>query len=127
MNTELADAIRQIVQDRGISEDLVRRTIEDFLLAAYKRKFGMVENAIVQFSEDGTGVALFAQKMIVDDVDDPVTEISLEEALEYSEEAEIGDELLIEIEPKDFDRVAVQSAKQKARQTLKDIQNWVIL
>jgi len=122
MNTELADAIRQIVQDRGISEDLVRRTIEDFLLAAYKRKFGIVENAIVQFSEDGTGVALFAQKMIVEEVDDPVTEISLEEALEYSEEAEIGDELLIEIEPKDFDRVAVQSAKQKARQTLKDIQ-----
>lgn len=122
MTSELAEAIRQIVQDRGISEDLVRKTIEEFLLAAYKRKFGSVENAIVQFSEDGEGVALYAQKMIVEELDDPVTEIELEEALEYSDEAEIGDELLIEIEPKDFDRVAVQSAKQKARQTLRDIQ-----
>ena len=122
MKSELADAISQIVQDRGISEDLVRSTIEEFLLAAYKRKFGSVENAIVQFSEDGTGVALYAQKMIVDEMEDPVTEIELNEALEYSTEAEIGDELLIEIEPKDFDRMAIQSAKQKARQSLRDIQ-----
>lgn len=122
MKNELADAIRQIVQDRGISEDLVRRTIEEFLLAAYKSKFGSVENAIVQFTEDGSGVALYAQKMIVDEIEDFVTEIELSEALEYSGEAEIGDELLIEIEPKDFDRAAIQSAKQKARQSLRDIQ-----
>ncbi|MEW5818487.1 MAG: transcription termination/antitermination protein NusA, partial [Spirochaetota bacterium] len=122
MASGLADAVRQLVQDRGISEDLVRKTIEEFLLAAYKRKFGMAENAVVKFSDDGNDVAIYAKKSIVDEVMDPVTEISLEDALTYNEECELGDELLIEINPQEFDRVSVQSAKQKAKQTLKEIQ-----
>lgn len=122
MASGLAEAVRQIVQDRGISEDLVRKTIEDFLYAAYKKKFGTVENAVVRFNDDGSEVSLFASKNIVEAVEDPVTEMALEEALEYNEECEIGDELLIEINPQEFDRVAIQSAKQKAKQTLKEIQ-----
>ena len=122
MTSGLADAIRGLVQDRGIPEELVRKTIEDFLIAAYKKKFGTTENAVVRFSEDGSEVAIFAQKEIVEDVEDPVTEISLEEALEYNDECEVGDELLIEVNPKTFDRIAVQSAKQKAKQTLREIQ-----
>lgn len=122
MASGLADAIRSIVQDRGISEDLVMKTIEDFLLAAYKKKFGHSENAVVRFDEEGDEVALFARKEIVEDVYDDVTEIALEEALELNEACELGDELLIEINPQEFDRVAVQSAKQKAKQTLRDIQ-----
>ena len=122
MASGLADAIRQIVQDKGITEELVVKTIEDFLLAAYKRKFGTVENALVRFNDDETEVSLFARKKIVEDIDDPVTEIDLATALTYNEECEIGDELLIEIDPKEFDRVAIQSAKQKARQTLREIQ-----
>jgi N utilization substance protein A len=122
MASELNDAIRLLVQERGISEDLIRRTIEEFLLAAYKKKFGTSDNAVVQFSEEDGEVTLFAQKEIVDEVYDPVSEIELAEAKEYDEEAEIGDELLIEINPQEFDRVAVQSAKQKARQTLREIQ-----
>ncbi|MFP4362439.1 MAG: transcription termination factor NusA [Spirochaetia bacterium] len=122
MSAELYEAIRQLVQDRGISEELVKRTIEDFLLAAYKKKFGTMDNAVVQFSEDGQDVTIYARKEIVEDIYDPVTEIELEDALEYNNECEIGDELLIEINPKEFDRVAVQSAKQKAKQTLREIQ-----
>jgi len=122
MASGLADAIRSIVQDRGISEDLVKKTIEDFLLAAYKKKYGQCDNAVVRFDEEGDEVALFARKQIVEDVYDDVTEIALEEALELNEECELGDELLIEINPQEFDRVAVQSAKQKAKQTLRDIQ-----
>ncbi|MCK4542255.1 MAG: transcription termination/antitermination protein NusA [Spirochaetales bacterium] len=122
MSSELADAIKALVQDRGISEELVVKTIEDFLYAAYKRKFGTADNAVVRFSEDGNDVALFARKSIVEDIYDPVAEISLEEALELNDECEIGDELLIEINIKEFDRVAVQTAKQKAKQTLREIQ-----
>lgn len=122
MASELTDAIKQLVQDKGISEELVRRTIEELLLAAYKKKYGTEENALVQFDEDGQGVALLAQKIIVEEVMDPALELSLEEAKEYDDDAEIGDELLLEIDPRDFDRGAVQSAKQKARQTLRDIQ-----
>ncbi|HVO39018.1 MAG TPA: transcription termination factor NusA [Spirochaetia bacterium] len=124
MTSELSQAIKQLVQERGIPEDLVMSTIENFLLAAYKKKYGVVDNAVVRFSDDGQEVTLFAKKKIVldDDLDDPVYEMPLSEALELNEECEVGDELLIEINPKEFDRVSVQSAKQKARQSLREIQ-----
>jgi transcription termination/antitermination protein NusA len=124
MQSDLSQAIKQLVQERGIPEDLVMSTIENFLLAAYKKKYGVVDNAVVRFSDDGAEVTLFAKKKIVldDDLDDPVYEIPLSEALELNEECEVGDELLIEINPKEFDRVSVQSAKQKARQSLREIQ-----
>src|SRR6056297_278335 len=122
MTSGLADAIRGLVQDRGIPEELVRKTIEDFLIAAYKKKFGTTENAVVRFNDDGSEVALFSQKEIVEDVEDPVTEIALNEALDYNDECEVGDELLIEVNPLTFKPIAVQSANQKAKQTLREIQ-----
>ena len=128
MSNEMALAIQAIIQDRGISEELVMHTIEDALLAAYKRKYGTIDNAIVRFAEDATSVSIFAQKKIVPDqeVEDPALEISLSDAQAYSTdtngEAEVGDELQIEINPRDFDRVSIQSAKQKTRQSLREIQ-----
>ena len=122
MSSEMALAIRQLVQDRGISEDLIVKTVEDLLLAAYKRRFGTSENAVIRFNDDATDVTIYAQKRIVAVVDDPVTEIALGDALSFNDQAEIADELLIEINPRDFDRVSIQSAKQRARQTLREIQ-----
>ena len=128
MSSEMALAIRQIIQERGISEELVMHTIEDALLAAYKRKYGTIDNAIVRFAEDATSVSIFAQKKIVPDqeIEDPALEISLSDAQAYNtdtdDEAEVGDELLIRINPRDFDRVSIQSAKQKTRQSLREIQ-----
>ncbi len=122
MASDMSEAIRQLVQDRGISEELVLKTIENTLVAAYKRKYGNAENAIVRFSDDNTEVAIYAKKKIVDGVYDPVSEIDLEEARELDPEAEIGDELLIEVDPKEFDRISVQSAKQTAHQSIREIQ-----
>jgi N utilization substance protein A len=120
----MSQAIRQINQDRGIPEELILRTIEDTLIAAYKHRFGNADNAVVRFDEENLEVSIFAQKKIVeqDGVYDPVTEIDLEEARELNPDAEVGDEILVEIDPKQFDRIAVQSAKQKAHQTIRDIQ-----
>jgi N utilization substance protein A len=118
----MSEAIRQLIEDRGISEELVLRTIENTLLAAYKRKFGNADNAVVRFSDDNREVSIYARKKIVDGVYDPVSEIDLEEARELRAEAEVGDELLIEVDPKDFDRVSVQSAKQTAHQSIREIQ-----
>ena len=124
MNADFMESIRAIQLERGISENLVLATIEEFLLAAYKKTFGTSDNAVVRFSESGGEVSIYAKKIIVEDDDlyDPVSEIELVEALELNEDCELGDELLIEIDPKDFDRGAVQSAKQKARQNLREIQ-----
>ncbi|MDR2178492.1 MAG: transcription termination factor NusA [Treponema sp.] len=122
MATDMSDAIRQISQDRGISEELILKTIEDTLMAAYKRRFGSADNAIVRFSDDNREVSIYAQKQIVDGVYDPVSEIDVAEARELNPDAEVGDELLIEVDPREFDRGAVQSAKQTARQSIREIQ-----
>jgi N utilization substance protein A len=118
----MSEAIRQLIQDKGISEELILKTIENTLLAAYKRRFGNADNAIVRFDEENRVVSIYAQKKIVDGVYDPVAEIDLEEARELNPDAELGDELLIEVDPKDFDRIAVQSAKQTAHQSIREIQ-----
>ena len=122
MSSDISMAIKQLIQERGISEDLVLKTIEESLFAAYKRKFGTSENAVVRFSDDFSEVSIFAQKQIVEDVINPVIEIDLEDALTFNAECEIGDELLIEINPKEFDRISVQSARQKTKQKFREIQ-----
>ncbi len=122
MSAEMAEAIRQLVQEKGIDEDLVFRMIEDTLKAAYKRKYGTNDNAVVSFNEDHTDVSIYSRKTIVDGVYNPVIEIELEEAVELDPECEIGDELLIEVDPREFDRISVQSAKQTAHQSIRDIQ-----
>ena len=123
MATDISEALRQLSQDRGISEELILRTIENTLIAAYKRRYGNAENAIVRFN-DNQEVSIYAQKKIVehDGVYDPVAEIDLDEARELNPEAEAGDEILIEVDPREFDRIAVQSAKQTAHQTIMEIQ-----
>jgi N utilization substance protein A len=117
----MAEAIRQLIYEKGISEDLVLKTIEDALLAAYKKRFGTAENAVVRFTSDYDGVEILAKRTIVDEVDDPVLEVSLEEAGELVDGAELGDILEIPIDPKEFDLQEVMLAKQTTRQSLREI------
>ena len=121
MASEMADAIRQLIDEKGISEDLIVKTVEDALLAAYKKKYGTNENAVVRFQDNYEGVDVYAKKTIVEEVDDPVLEISLEEANEMAEGAEIGDILEIPVDPHEFDLQSVMLAKQTTRQSLREI------
>ena len=75
--SEMAEAIRELIQAKGYSEESVRQTIENALKAAYKRTYGTSENAIVKFEDDMSDVAIFSRKTVVDGVYDPVTEIVL--------------------------------------------------
>jgi len=120
MATDIVNAIKTVVSEKGISEDLVRHTIEELLFAAYKKKYGTADNVEIKFSDEG--VAMYARKKIVEELYNPVDEIELDQARQYNSDADIGDELLIKIDLHDFDRSAIQSAKQKAQQSLRDIQ-----
>jgi N utilization substance protein A len=124
VNSELSDSIRAITQDKGISSELVQKVVEEFLMAAYKKTYGTSDNAVVKFGEDLGEVTISAKKVVVDDDDlyDPVGELELKDARELNEEASVGDEILIEIDPKEFDRSSVHTAKQRAKQYLRDIQ-----
>lgn len=121
MESELSKAIKYFEEVKNLPHDLVLKTIEEMILAAYKKKFGSTEGAEVVFNDDESAVFIQVKKKIVDDVIDDATEIELEDALEYDSNCEIGDELLITINPNTFDRLEVQSAKQRISQRVKDI------
>ncbi|MCQ2590551.1 MAG: transcription termination factor NusA [Treponema sp.] len=119
--SEMADAIRQLIEEKGYSEDSVRQTIERALKAAYKRTYGTDENAIVKFNDDMSDVSIFSRKVVIDGVYDPVKEIELEEARNLAgDEIEEGDEIDILEDPKTFDRSAVATGKQTAHQGLNE-------
>jgi transcription termination/antitermination protein NusA len=118
--SEMAEAIRQLIQEKGYSEESVRQTIESALKAAYKRTYGTDENAIVKFNEDMSDVALYSRKVVIDGVYDPVKEIELDEAKTLSDDIEEGDEIDILEDPKSFERSAVATGKQNAHQGLNE-------
>jgi len=118
--SEMAEAIRQLISEKGYSEDSVKSTIEKALKAAYKRTYGTDENAIVKFAEDMSDVSIYSRKTVVDGVYDPVKEIELEDARKLSDEVEEGDEIDILEDPKTFDRSAVSTGKQTAHQGLNE-------
>lgn len=118
--SEMAEAIRALVDEKGYSEEAVKQTIENALKAAYKRTYGNSDNAIVKFAEDLSDVSIYSRKTVVDGVYDPVTEIELEDAKQLSDDVELGDEIDILEDPKSFDRSAVSTGKQTAHQGLND-------
>ena len=122
MSSQMAEAIRQLIQEKGLPEKAVLTMIEDTLKAAYKREFGTNENAIVEFAEDKSEVYLYSKKIVVDGVYDPAIEIELEDALKLNADAEIGDESVLPVDPKSFGRSIIQTGKQTAHQSLSEIQ-----
>lgn len=120
MASEMGEAIRQLMQEKGISEDSVKLTIENMLKAAYKKTFGTSENAIVVFEDDLSDVRIYSRKQVVDGVYNKVTEIELEEAVELNPECKVGDELDIPLDPRNFARSAVSAGKQTAHQGLNE-------
>ena len=119
--SEMAEAIRQLISEKGYSEDSVRQTSERALKAAYKRTYGTDENAIVKFNDDMSDVSIYSRKVIIDGVYDPVKEIELEEARKLAgDSVEEGDEIDILEDPKSFCRSAVATGKQTAHQGLNE-------
>ena len=113
-----------MIEEKNYTRDMVLETVREFVKAAYKRRYGTDSNVEISFSDDDE-LTVCSRKIVVDEDNyyNEVTEIPLDEAKELSEDAEIGDELLIPIDLSTFDRGAVQSAKQRAQQTFKEVQN----
>jgi N utilization substance protein A len=79
MAGEFADAVKELVADKGISEELILKTIEMALLAAYKKRFGTTSNAETYLDEEHHLVKIYSKKEIVEKVNNPVFEINLED------------------------------------------------
>jgi transcription termination/antitermination protein NusA len=130
MNEEFIGALKEIVKEKGISEDLLFTTIEDALVAAYKKNYAnvgtAVQNVRVSMNRDTGEIHVYSQKRVSDEVNDEINEISLEDAKKVSARYDIGDTVDIEVTPRTFGRVAAQSAKQVVVQRIKEAERNII-
>ena len=124
---EFFAAIAQIEQEKGIKPGYMMEKITQALLSAYRRDHeGVGDNLVIDADPDTCTVRLFLKKDIVEEVDNPATEISLEEARLVLPQAQLGDVVRMEIKPKNFGRVAAQTARQVIVQGIREAEQGMI-
>ena len=123
---ELITAIEELEKERGISKEYLLSSLETALVTAYKRNFDSAENVKVNLDENTGDIKVYAVKTVVEEVLDDQLEISLEEAQKENKNAKIGDEVEIEIIPRNFGRIAAQTAKQVIVQKIREVERNMV-
>ncbi|MFC0271333.1 transcription termination factor NusA [Metabacillus herbersteinensis] len=126
MSSELLDALSILEKEKGISKDIIIEAIEAALISAYKRNFNQAQNVRVDLNRDTGTMRVYARKDVVDDVYDPRLELSIEEAHRINPNYSVNDVVEIEVTPKDFGRIAAQTAKQVVTQRVREAERGVI-
>ena len=125
--TEFFAAIRMIEEEKGIPKAYMIEKITQALVSAYKRDHeGVGDNVTVDANEELGTVRMFVKKDVVEEVDNPCTEMSLEEARAALPRAQLGDVLRIEIKPRNFGRIAAQTARQVIIQGMREAERGMI-
>ena len=120
MKSELVLAINQLCAERKLSPEVVMEAVQASLISAYKRNFGATANIEVRMDPDTGDVRVFAAKEVVETVVDRKAQITLDEARLAEPGLQLGDTVLIESTPKDFGRIAAQTAKQVILQRIRE-------
>jgi transcription termination/antitermination protein NusA len=120
MNRELISVIDELGRQKGIDKSRVIGAIEAALQMAAKKRFGQAENIQVEIDSKTGEISVVSKKIIVDAVINPKTEVSLQEARQFDDEAEVGDEIGSVIEMSDLGRIAAQTAKQVIFQKVRE-------
>ena len=125
-NVNLKQAIEQIVKEKGIDRQVVVEAMEQAVLSAANKKYRNTRNLEAHFNPDTGEVELFEYVVVVEEVQDSYTEISLDEAREMDPECEVGDELGEKIDSGDFGRIAAQTAKQVIIQKVREAERETV-
>lgn len=126
MKIDFLEALEEIEKEKGISQDVIFDALESALISSYKKNFGSSQNVEVKINKDTGIIKVYAQKDVVEEVENNLLEIDIEEARALDIKYQIGDVANIEITPKDFGRIAAQTAKQVVIQRIKDAERDVI-
>ncbi|ATA59579.1 transcription elongation factor NusA [Geobacillus stearothermophilus] len=126
MNTQLLEALADLMREKGISKEVIMEAIEAALVSAYKRNFGQAQNVRVDLNVETGTIRVLARKDVVEEVTDPRLEISLEEAQRINPNYQIGDVVELEVTPRDFGRIAAQTAKQVVTQRVREAERSII-
>lgn len=116
----MLEAFATLEKTKGIKQDVIVEAIEAALVAAYKKNYNQATNVVVEFDERKGDFKLMTEKEVVDEVHDDRLEISLKDALTINKAYEVGDKIRFEVAPKNFGRIAAQTAKQVIMQHLRE-------
>jgi len=118
---DLNRVIEQVSKEKNIDRDIIVKALEEAMLSAAKRTFGLDRNIEAQFNPEIGQVELFEIKKVVDVIQDPGNEVTLDVARRTLDpDAEVGDELLAKLPPEKLGRIAAQAAKQNIIQRVRD-------
>jgi len=123
---ELISAMEELEQERGISKNYLLESLETALVTAYKRNFDSAENVKVTINEITGDIKVYAIKEIVEEVENEMLQICLEEAKLEDKNAQIGGTVEFEIIPRDFGRIAAQTAKQVIVQKIREAEREMV-
>ena len=125
-NKQLIVAIQELEKEKGIKKDYLLDSIESALLTAYKRNYNSQENVKVVVDRETGASHLYSVKEVVEHAENPILQISLADARKIDKEAKIGDTVDVELVPKNFGRIAAQTAKQVIIQKLREAEREII-
>lgn len=127
-NKELIEALNQIEKEKDISKDILLEAMENSLVAACKNHYGKADNIKVNIDRETGAVSVYAEREVVEEVEDPVMQISLADArMKYPKKKyELGDIVQVEVTPKNFGRIAAQKAKQVVVQKIREEERKVL-
>ena len=120
MNTELVEALDLLEREKDISRETLFEAIENSLLIACRNNFGKADNVHITMDRETCDYEVYAEKTVVEDVEDKSMEISLEDAKKDNPDAKIGDVVRIDIDSKEFGRIATQNAKNAILQKIRE-------
>ena len=126
MNKELMEALDILEKEKEISKETLFEAIENSLITACKNQFDRADNVKVEIDRETCDFLCYAEKEVVDEVEDDALQISLEDAKELSKKAKVGDMLRVEIKSKEFGRIATQNAKNVILQKIREEERSVI-
>ena len=126
MNLEFLEALDDLEREKHMSKDMLIEAIESALVSAYKKNYGTSQNVRVDIDRQTGDINVFMRRDIVEEVEDPFSQASLEEAQEIDPEYEIGDVIEYMVTPMDFGRIAAQTAKQVVIQRIRETERGMI-
>ncbi len=126
MEKGLFEVLTEICDEKGISPDVLIDALEAALVAAYKKNFNSAQNVEVSMDRENGTVKVYAQKEVVELVDDDLEQISLEDAMKINGNYKIGDIVNIEVTPKNFGRISAMTAKQVVTQRIREAERGII-
>ncbi|MBP7332794.1 MAG: transcription termination/antitermination protein NusA [Firmicutes bacterium] len=126
MNIDFLEALKDLEKEKGISVDVLLEAIEAALLSAYKRNFGSLQNARVHIDRETGDFRVFTQHTVKEMAEDQRQEITLEDAKKINPNYELGDIVESEVTPRNFGRIAAQTAKQVVVQRIREAERNII-